>query len=74
MMRLFLICASAGILAACGEFDQAQTAERHLPDAAPWKGVKNVYAEKGWTPGDEAAWNTQMRTRAQHQNEYLKVN
>lgn len=73
MMRLFLICTSAALLSACGEFDQAQTAERHLPDVQPWQGAKNVYVEKGWTPGDHAAWETQLRARAQLQNEYLKV-
>jgi hypothetical protein len=74
MMRLFLICSTTLMLSACGEFDQSQTAERHLPDVQPWQGAKNLYVAPGWKPGDKNAWENQLRTRAQSQNDYLKVN
>lgn len=74
MMRLLLICSSVALLSACGEFDQAQTADRYMPDAKPWQGANNAYVSPGWKPGDKAAWENQMRARAQTQNEYVKVN
>ncbi|MDB5772492.1 MAG: hypothetical protein JWM42_2866 [Burkholderia sp.] len=74
MIRLTLICISAVLLAACGESDQTQSANRHLPDVAPYQGAKNVHVVKGWAPGDKKAWETQLRNRAQTQNEYVKVN
>lgn len=74
MMRTFLICFSAVLLSACGEVDQAKTADRHMPDVQPWQGAKNAYVAKGWTPGDKTAWETQLRTRQQSQNEYVKIN
>jgi hypothetical protein len=33
-----------------------------------------VHTAKGYTPGQKAAWENQLRARAQAQNEYLKVN
>jgi major membrane immunogen (membrane-anchored lipoprotein) len=74
MMRLPLICCSAVLLSACGEVDQSKSAGRHLPDVAPYQGAKNSYVAKGWTPGDKNAWETQLRTRSQSQNEYVKTN
>jgi len=75
-MRLTLIVAScAALLAGCGEKEQiksADTTNRH--DVAPWQGAKNPFLAKGWTPGDEKSWETQLRTRGQSQNEYVKVN
>jgi hypothetical protein len=77
MRRLSVIgavaCASV-ILSACGEVDQAKTADRHVPDAQPWQGAKNAYVAPGWKPGDKNAWETQIRTRQQNQNDYVKVN
>jgi hypothetical protein len=74
MMRAFVICVSGLLLSACGEADQVQSADRHLPDVAPWKGAKNSYVAPGWTPGDQRTWETQLRARQQAQNEYVKVN
>ncbi|MDB5770150.1 MAG: hypothetical protein V7606_3394 [Burkholderiales bacterium] len=74
MMPVILISASAALLAACGEFDQAKTADRYLPDTAPWQGAKNSFVAQGWKPGEKATWDAQLRARAQHQNEYLKAN
>jgi hypothetical protein len=77
MMRLLLICSTAVtaiILSACGEVDQSKSAGRHMPDVQPWQGAKNAYVVHGWKPGDKTAWETQIRTRQQSQNEYAKVN
>ncbi|MEN3297846.1 MAG: hypothetical protein V7642_7099 [Burkholderiales bacterium] len=73
MIRFVVISLSATLLAACGEVDQTQSANRHQPDVQPWKGAHNVYVAQGWTPGDKNAWEKHLRERQQHQNEYLKV-
>ncbi len=74
MMRAFLICTSAVLLAACGELDQSQAADRYQPDAKAYEGAKNAYVVPGWTPGDKTAWEKQIRTRGQTQNEYQRIN
>ncbi|WP_156396310.1 hypothetical protein [Noviherbaspirillum sp. Root189] len=78
-MRLALILAglagSAALLAGCGEKDQIMSKDTtNRSDVAPWQGAKNAYLAKGWSPGDQKSWETQLRTRGQAQNEYVKVN
>lgn len=73
MMRTILACSSVLLLAACAEPDQAQSG-RNANDIHPSQGAKNTFVAEGWAPGDKAAWQTHLRTRAQHQNEYVKVN
>lgn len=60
-------------LAACG--DQPQTAKQSYKqaDSKPWDGAEPAYTSKGWTVGDRASWESQMRTRNQQQNEYQRV-
>jgi len=74
MMRLMLIFLSAALLAACGERDQSQAAAVKKSDGKPWQGAKDGFVAKGWTPGDKNSWESELRTRAQFQNEYAKVN
>ena len=61
-------------LSACGERDQTLAANRHKSDDQPWKGANDGFVDKSWTPSDKAGWETQLRRRAQTQNEYNKVN
>lgn len=74
MMRVLLIGLSVILLVACGEKSQSQADARKVSGSHPWQGARNSYVEKGWSPGDKASWETQLRTRAQNQNEYVKVN
>lgn len=75
MSRLALIALSGLLLAACSETDQALTAgNTNRADAAPWQGAKEPYVAQGWKQGDKASWETQLRTRSQYQNEYVRVN
>ncbi|MDB5824470.1 MAG: hypothetical protein JWR21_3174 [Herminiimonas sp.] len=77
MMRLVLVslvCASAALLSACGERDQTLRGAYNRSDGQPWQGAHNDFLAKGWSPGDKAAWETQLRDRAQRQNEYVKIN
>jgi major membrane immunogen (membrane-anchored lipoprotein) len=75
MMRATMILAAvaaASLLAACGERDQSLAKRSHHEE--PWKGAKNNFVAKTWTPGTKEAWETQLRTRAMTQNEYNKTN
>jgi hypothetical protein len=74
MMRALLVCSCVVLLSACGESDQAQRSGRDVNDIHASQGAKNAYVDVGWAPGDKNAWQAQLRTRAQHQNEYLKIN
>lgn len=74
MMRLMLFSLFGMLLAACGEKDQSQKAAAGKSDGEPWQGAKNGFVVKGWTPGDKSSWEAELRTRAQAQNEYIKVN
>src|SRR5688500_18891794 len=75
MMRLTLVLLSVMMLSACGDKDQPQAASTSSKfDGKPWQDTKNPYVVKGWSPGDKASWEGQLRTRAQVQNEYVKVN
>ena len=58
-------------LAACGE--KPQTAGARKTDARPSDGPATAYSVAGWKAGDEASWESQMRARAQSQNEYIRT-
>jgi hypothetical protein len=63
--------ALAVALAACSERVQINNpkAERKV-DVPGWKGGNAEYTVPGWTPGDEASWEAQLRRRAQNQNDF----
>ena len=62
------------LLAGCGERDQSLATSANRSDGKAWEGANNAYVAKGWTPGDRSSWETQLRSRAQNQNENLKTN
>jgi hypothetical protein len=68
--RIVLVAALAAALAACGE--KPQTAATKKSDGKPWEGVEKSHVAQGWKPGDQASWESQMRVRAQGQNEYVR--
>ncbi|MDP3670391.1 MAG: hypothetical protein WA191_04695 [Telluria sp.] len=72
MIRIVAVFLSVLSLVACGEKEQSASSSQ--PDAKAWEGTANVHTAKGYTPGQKAAWENQLRARAQAQNEYLKVN
>ena len=73
MKQLMVILLLAASVSACGERDQSLGATRKF-DSQSWQAAPTAYAAKGWTGGEKAVWETQLRTRAQTQNEYAKVN
>lgn len=72
--------AAAALLSACGEKPQTN-AEGVKQDAAPWSGTSNgtqkdggtAFTAPGWKPGDKASWEARLKTRAQGQNEYVRM-
>jgi len=63
------------LLAGCGEVDQVkQGSAVNRSDEPAYKGARTAQVAKGWTPGDKAAWDKQVRERGQLQNEYVKTN
>ncbi|HEX7649484.1 MAG TPA: hypothetical protein VF450_18950 [Noviherbaspirillum sp.] len=77
-MRTLLILGlglAAAAIAGCGEVDQSMSAANtNRGDEPAYKGAKDPFVAKGWTPGDKGSWETQMRTRSLTQNEYNKTN
>ena len=75
MRRLPLLgaMATALLLAACA--DKPQTAATKQHDTRPWQGLAaGQSADAGWKAGDQAAWEEQLRSRAQRgQNEYTRA-
>ncbi|MGA0611811.1 hypothetical protein [Caldimonas sp. KR1-144] len=59
-------------LAACDKPQTAKTSYKQA-DSKPWDGAEQAYTAKGWTVGDRASWEAQMRARNQQQNEYQRV-
>ena len=61
------LCASA-----CGEKAQTATPAKKA-DGKPWDLAQSNSLANGWKGGDQSAWEAQMRTRAQGQNEYVRI-
>ena len=65
------VLAGALVLGACGE--RPQTASHRKSDTAASQGANPSYTAGSWKAGDAAAWDAQMKTRAQAQNEYARI-
>ena len=63
---------AALLLAACGEKSQVLDTASRKPDAAPWAATtaSSPFNAAGWNGGDKTAWEAQIRTRNQGQNDY----
>ena len=73
MMRLAAVCSVvlALGLCACGEKVQTtQSGPEKKADTPGWSVSNSVYLAPGWTPGDRASWEAQLRNRAQAQNDF----
>jgi hypothetical protein len=70
---LGVLVSAALLLGACGEKPQTATAKKS--DAAPSTGsVKAGYTAPGWKAGDATSWETQLKRRAEGQNEHSRLN
>lgn len=78
-LTLALVAASLGLLAACSEKPQTNTHGVKF-DAVPWSGTGTqtntgtAFTAPGWKVGDRTAWEQQIKTRMNGQNEYVKEN
>ena len=72
MKGALAIVVAALLLAACGEKAQTLDTSSKKPDAAPWAAASasSPFNAAGWSGGDKAAWEAQIRTRNQGQNDY----
>lgn len=75
MMRALALPVVLGLLtlSGCGEIDQSQSTSGSKGDAHAYQGAQNPYVVKGWTPGNKASWQSQMRSRMLTQNEYNRI-
>jgi len=73
MKRVLSMTALAMLLAACGETPQTLGAVRK--DDSAYQGTSKGFAAAGWKQGDKAAWESQLKARAQQgQNDYGRMN
>jgi len=71
MTRLSIVLVAAVMLVACTEKPQTTTARK--ADDKPWATAASAYAAAGYKGGDQAAWEQQLKSRAQGQNEYSRT-
>ncbi len=72
-MRLPILLAASMVLvlSACGERVQTLPAGgAKKADARAFQITDNGYLAPGWTPGNEASWDAQIKARAQAQNDF----
>ena len=80
--RVLVACiavAAAGLVSGCGERSQVVAYQsgkyQGKTDAKPWDSDpgSSLYTTSKWTRGDQASWESAIRTRSQGQNEYSRV-
>lgn len=55
----------------CGENVQtAPVGAARKADSQSWQIKDNGFVAPGWTPGNEASWDAQLKKRAQAQNDF----
>ncbi len=60
-------------LAACTEKPQTADASARKADEHPWQMAQRPGMAAGWSGGDAASWEQQMRKRSQGQDEYSRI-
>ena len=66
-----IVLGAAVVLSACTE--KPQTASARKSDETPWASKPTPYAVAGYKGGEQAAWEQQIKSRAQGQNEYNRT-
>ena len=70
-VRIVALAAVLIGLSSCGEAPQGERTARAV-DRPAWDALRNGYTEPGYPSGDRTAWEHQVNTRAQNQNEYSR--
>jgi hypothetical protein len=73
MKSLLTLIASLLCLAVVGCGEKPQTAGTRRADTAAFEGPATAFTAPGWKPGDASSWGDELRTRAQGQNEYVRI-
>ncbi len=68
--RVALVALTLGA-AACTE--KPQTIGSRRVDTPAFQGAADPYVATGWKVGDAVSWDKQLTTRAQNQNEYVRI-
>ena len=73
--RILALAAIAALnMQGCGEREQTLV-RKGAPDASTWSvsaAANPAFTAPGWTPGDQASWEGQIRRRNQAQNDYSR--
>lgn len=72
MRNVVLLSCAVLALAACGEKTSEAVKKSDVPAFQGSTGA-SAYMANGWKAGDPAAWDQQLRTRTQGQNEYSRA-
>ena len=67
----WLLYSACLALAACGEKAAGAAKKADVPAFQGSTGA-SAYVANGWKAGDQTAWEQQLRSRAQGQNEYAR--
>jgi hypothetical protein len=70
--NMLVVALLALAAAGCGEKPQTGSTVKKA-DTKAWASAPGAFAAPSWKGGDEAAWDAQMRARAQGQNEYVRI-
>lgn len=68
-----LIALGALALAGCAEREQTATGIKSDQQVYVGTNKQPPFMAAGWKAGDRAAWEQQVKTRTQGQNDYVKV-
>jgi hypothetical protein len=68
----WVLFGAAVALAACGEKTAGAVKKSDVPAFQGSTGA-SAYMANGWKAGDQTAWDQQLRTRTQGQNEYSRA-
>lgn len=68
----WVLCGAVLALSACGEKTEGAAKKSDVPAYQGSTGP-SAFAANGWKAGDQAAWEQQLRHRAQSQNEYSRT-
>ncbi len=69
--RVAALAALCIAFAGCTEKPQSHGTRKS--DTPPWQGAQASFSDPAWKSGDQASWESQMRARAQGQNEYTRT-
>jgi hypothetical protein len=80
MNRHFVVALVVAALGAAGCMEVEQTASAQKqgkyqgkPDGKSWDNAPLAYGNAKWNKGDKGSWESQLKTRSNGQNEYVRI-